>query len=145
MHKFCLFAIICLTLVSAAEQPEVVQYEEPAFTTIERESDIKRVLEHITRLSETGTKGGARVAAKIIASRVHTRQEFFQQIYKTLHRSPFAGLLPRCLCKISTCSLPRCFAMCTSDEVLQKEAFDCTSCVGECIPMFMRCIFGVDG
>ncbi|ORM41981.1 uncharacterized protein BXIN_1060 [Babesia sp. Xinjiang] len=112
MRLYLIYAILSVPLLCAAVGDEA----EPKFKKVEKESDIDAILEHIISLSESSDKGGARLAAKIIQEKATTKQQVFQIAYRALKRTPFSGLLPRCLCKLVNCALAPCYSMCTSSE-----------------------------
>lgn len=145
MRLFIYYALVLLPFLSSAVKHEIAEEGEPEFAPIDKESDIQELLEKIVKLAEGNSKGGAAIASQVIKNQVQGRQELFAHLYKNLVRGPFAGHFPRCLCKFVTCVIPRCFAICQTGESKHSDIFDCTSCAGDCIPLFMRCLIGIDG
>ncbi|KAG6439931.1 uncharacterized protein BBOV_IV008626 [Babesia bovis T2Bo] len=141
MHSYLIYVILSLPFVKAATHLP----PEPSFAKVENESDVIAILKEIQNTAKTGNKGGAEIAASIIASKVNKNQDLFSIAHSYIKRGAFTGILPRCICKLVSCSLPICYSRCTSAEEENKELFDCTSCVGDCIPIFMRCLVGIDG
>ncbi|GBE60557.1 arginine deiminase [Babesia ovata] len=127
-----LFSIILLLplLCSAAEEEAL-----PKRPDSKNRDRFATALEFFTKLSENSKKGGAAIAKKVVSENIGKREDFFQAAYATLERSPFSGPLPRCLCKAASCALAPCYSMCTGREAVNSDIFDCTSCVGDCIPM----------
>ncbi|CDR94281.1 hypothetical protein BBBOND_0105900 [Babesia bigemina] len=136
MHRSLFSIFLLLPLLCSAAKEKVLPERQDSKTN----DYLTTAFELFTKLSEGSKKGGAAIAAKVVSDNVDKREEFFQAAYATLDRSPFSGVLPRCLCKVASCALAPCYSMCTRREAVNSDIFDCSSCIGDCIPMFMRCI-----
>lgn len=99
-------------------------------------------IEKILKTAPKYTKGGAALAIQLIREQKNEKGYIVDRVYKSLDRSPYVGILPRCLCRYVTCTVPICSSVCLNSGIERKAPFECLGCLSECIPLFMRCLTG---
>ncbi|XP_953864.1 uncharacterized protein TA06350 [Theileria annulata] len=104
--------------------------------------DKKQLLKKISEIFNTAATEDIAIFSRDLLKRKFGKDELLEYSYGNLERSPFVGILPRCVCNYLTCNLPICAALCFNNDIHSNKIFDCLSCFGECIPMFLRCITG---
>lgn len=100
------------------------------------------LLERLSQIFNAATSEDIAGFSKDLLRRKFGKGELLYYSYRNLERSDFVGILPRCVCNYLTCNLPICAALCFNNDIKSEKLFDCLSCFGECIPMFLRCITG---